>query len=82
MQRPIDVNSLGQPSGPPAWRTIPSWFVIGTQDNTIPPDAHRFMAQRAGAVRTVEIRASHVVMMTHPAAVVRVIVEAATSTSS
>jgi pimeloyl-ACP methyl ester carboxylesterase len=81
MQRPIDVNSLGQPSGPPAWASIPSWFVIGTQDNTIPPDAHRFMAERAGAVRTVEIRASHVVMMTHPAAVVRVIVDAAKSTS-
>lgn len=81
MQRPIDVNSLSQPSGPPAWATIPSWFVIGTQDNTIPPAAHRFMAQRAGAVKTVEIRASHVVMMSHPAAVVRVIVDAARSTT-
>jgi pimeloyl-ACP methyl ester carboxylesterase len=80
-QRPIEANSLVQPSGPPAWATIPSWFIIGTQDNTIPPALHRFMAERAGAVKTVEIRASHVVMMSHPAAVVRVIVDAARSTS-
>ena len=70
MQRPIDLAVLGQPSGPPAWATIPSWFIIGKQDNTIPPDLHRFMAERAGAVRTVELRASHVVMMSQPAAVV------------
>ena len=76
-QRPIDVAALEQRSGPPAWATIPSWFVIGTNDNTIPPELHRFMAERAGAERTVQVRASHVVMITHPAAVVRVIDEAA-----
>ena len=36
-QRPIDLATLEQPSGPPAWETIPSWFIIGTEDNTIPP---------------------------------------------
>jgi pimeloyl-ACP methyl ester carboxylesterase len=77
MQRPIDLAVLQQPSGPPAWETIPSWFIIGKQDNTIPADLHRFMAQRAGAVRTVELRASHAVMISKPAAVVEVIVEAA-----
>jgi pimeloyl-ACP methyl ester carboxylesterase len=76
-QRPIDLATLEQPSGPPAWETIPSWFIIGTDDHTIPPDLHRFMAQRAGAVRTVELSASHVVMMSQPDAVVDVIVEAA-----
>jgi pimeloyl-ACP methyl ester carboxylesterase len=76
-QRPIDVAVLGQPSGPPAWATIPSWFIIGKQDNTIPADLHRFMAQRAGAVRTVELRASHALMISKPAAVVDVIIEAA-----
>ena len=76
-QRPIDVAALEQRSGPPAWATIPSWFVIGTNDNTIPPDLHRYMAERAGAERIVQVRASHVVMITHPAAVVRVIDEAA-----
>lgn len=79
MQRPIDLAVLQQPSGPPAWATIPSWFIIGKDDNTIPADLHRFMAARAGAVRTVELNASHAVMISQPAAVVRVIVEAARS---
>jgi pimeloyl-ACP methyl ester carboxylesterase len=76
-QRPIELAVLGQPSGPPAWETIPSYFLIGKQDNTIPPDVHRFMAQRAGAVRTIEIDASHALMVSQPAAVVDLIVEAA-----
>jgi pimeloyl-ACP methyl ester carboxylesterase len=77
MQRPIDLAVLRQPSGPPAWETIPSWFIIGKNDNTIPADLHRFMAERAGAVGTVELRASHAVMISKPAAVVDVIIEAA-----
>jgi pimeloyl-ACP methyl ester carboxylesterase len=76
-QRPIDFASLQQPSGPPAWQTIPSWFVIGQDDHTIPADLHRYMAERAGAVRTVELTGSHVVMMSHPADVVDVVDEAA-----
>ena len=76
-QRPIDLTSLQQPSGPPAWQAIPSWFVIGRDDHTIPAELHRYMAERAGAVRTVELAGSHVVMMSRPADVVDVIVEAA-----
>jgi pimeloyl-ACP methyl ester carboxylesterase len=76
-QRPIDLAVLQQPSGASAWNTIPSWFIIGTEDHIIPPELHRFMAERAGAVRTVEVRASHVVMISKPAAVVGIIVEAA-----
>jgi pimeloyl-ACP methyl ester carboxylesterase len=75
-QRPIDFASLQQPSGPPAWETIPSWFVIGRDDHTIPADLHRYMADRAGAVECVELPASHVVMMSRPAEVVDVIVAA------
>jgi pimeloyl-ACP methyl ester carboxylesterase len=76
-QRPIDLAVLEQPSAAPAWETTPSWFILGTGDHIIPPELHRFMAERADAVRTVEVRASHVVMMSKPAAVVGVIVEAA-----
>jgi pimeloyl-ACP methyl ester carboxylesterase len=76
-QRPIDFASLQQPSGPPAWKTIPSWFVIGQHDHTIPADLHRFMADRAGAVQRVELPSSHVAMMSRPAEVVDVIVTAA-----
>jgi len=75
-QRPIDLTALQQPCGRPAWDTIPSWFVIGDDDHTIPPDLHRYMAERAAAVRTVELAGSHVVMMARPADVVEVIVDA------
>ncbi|KHD77290.1 alpha/beta hydrolase [Actinoplanes utahensis] len=64
-QRPADVHTLGQPSGVPAWRTIPSGYLVAKADNLIPPAAQRFMAQRAGA-RTVEIDSSHVAMMSNP----------------
>jgi len=80
-QRPLDLASLQQPSGPAAWHTIPSWFVIGQSDNTIPPDLHRFMAERAGAKQIVELRGSHAVMVSKPAAVVDVILDAATNQS-
>jgi pimeloyl-ACP methyl ester carboxylesterase len=75
-QRPADVGTLFQPSGPPAWATIPSWYVVASQDHTIPPATQRFMAERAGAT-TVEIRSSHVVMMSHPKQVTAVIERAA-----
>jgi pimeloyl-ACP methyl ester carboxylesterase len=78
-QRPIDLAALQQPSGPPAWETIPSWFIIGQEDHTIPADLHRYMAERAGAIRAVELPASHVVMTSWPSEVVDVIVEAAES---
>jgi pimeloyl-ACP methyl ester carboxylesterase len=64
-QRPIDASALGQPSGEPAWRTIASWFLVATQDHTIPPTTQQFMAKRAGAT-TVEVDASHVVMIFNP----------------
>ncbi|WP_189706524.1 alpha/beta fold hydrolase [Streptomyces phaeofaciens] len=70
-QRPGSVGGLGSPSGAPAWRTVPSWYVVAAEDRVIPPAAQRFMARRAGS-RTVEVRgASHVVMMSHPDSVVR-----------
>ncbi|MGN9913891.1 alpha/beta fold hydrolase [Phytohabitans sp. LJ34] len=64
-QRPGDVHTLQQSSGPPAWKQIRSWYLVARDDNLIPAAAQRFMAQRAGS-RTVEARASHVVMMSQP----------------
>jgi pimeloyl-ACP methyl ester carboxylesterase len=78
-QRPADVNTLNQPSGEPAWASIPSWYVVAAHDRTIPPATQRFMAERAGATTT-EISSSHVVMMSHPAQVADVIEQAARST--
>lgn len=75
-QRPGALAALVTPSGPPAWEDIPSWYVVASQDRIIPPEAERAMAERAGAT-TVEIDSSHVVMMSHPVAVTRVIRKAA-----
>ncbi|MEV0936727.1 alpha/beta fold hydrolase [Streptomyces phaeochromogenes] len=75
-QRPGSVGGLAGPSGVPAWRSLPSWYVIPTADKVIPPAVQRFMAQRAGS-RVVEVKgASHVVMMSRPAVVVRQILAA------
>lgn len=75
-QRPATIGALNEPSGTPAWRTIPSWNLIGTQDRIIPPTVQRTMAKRAGSVVT-EFDAGHVGLMTDPRAVTRVIEQAA-----
>ena len=75
-QRPLAKVAAAQKSGPPAWRTLPSWFMVATRDHAIPPAAERFMARRARA-HTVEVRSSHFVMLSHPAAVTRLILDAA-----
>ena len=77
-QRPITEAALGEGSGTPAWKAIPSWFIHGDADKNIPPAAMRFMAQRAGSRHTEEVKgASHVVMTSHPVEVTKMIVEAA-----
>jgi len=75
-QRPGALAALVTPSGPPAWSEIPSWFIVASQDRIIPPEAERAMAERAGST-VVEIDSSHVVMMSHPSAVTKLIREAA-----
>ncbi len=78
-QRPLADLGFGEASGPPAWATIPSWYMVAANDRAIDPAAERFMAQRAHAHTTVE-RSSHVAMLSHPDDVVRMIVAAARST--
>lgn len=75
-QRPAEVHTLQQPSGPPAWKTVPAYTLVARDDNLIPAAAQRFMAKRAGA-HTVEVRASHVAMMSRPDATTDLIVTAA-----
>ena len=61
-QRPLRDVALNEGSGPPAWRDVPSWFVVPVLDKNIPPEAQRFMADRAGAREVLEIEdASHAV---------------------
>jgi pimeloyl-ACP methyl ester carboxylesterase len=77
-QRPIIAAAFDEPTSTPAWKSIPSWFLYGSLDKNIPPAAHAFMAQRANARKAVEIKgASHVVMMSHPDVLMKLIDAAA-----
>ena len=79
-QRPITAAALDEPSGAPAWKTIPSWFIYGELDLNIPAAAHAFMAKRADAKEAIKIKgASHVVMVSHPDEVAQMIERAAES---
>jgi pimeloyl-ACP methyl ester carboxylesterase len=77
-QRPATQEALFAPSGErPLWRELPSWFVIGKEDRIIPPELQRFMAERAGARRTLEIPgASHAALVSQPQATADLILEA------
>ena len=77
-QRPLRDVALNEGSGPPAWKAIPSWFVVPGLDKNIPPEAQRFMAERAGAREIVRVEnASHEVGVSHPYEVVDVMLAAA-----
>jgi pimeloyl-ACP methyl ester carboxylesterase len=62
--------------GVPAWKSLPSWYLVAANDEAIPPDAQRMFAQRMGA-NTIEVSSSHLAMVSHPAEVVRLIEAAA-----
>jgi pimeloyl-ACP methyl ester carboxylesterase len=79
-QRPITDVALttGLPTDTPAWRTIPSWFVFGSEDRNIPAELVRFMAERAGSRGTNEIAgASHALSMSCPDEVAAAILQTA-----
>ena len=65
VQKPLSVNSLAGKSGPPAWKHIPSWYLVATDDQMIPPPAEEFMAKRIGAT-VKKVAASHAAMVSHP----------------
>jgi pimeloyl-ACP methyl ester carboxylesterase len=74
-QRPVSVFAFGEPTGKPAWRSLPSWAAVATGDKAAGSDVVLKMARRAGATIT-EIEASHVVMQSQPRAVAEVILAA------
>ncbi|MFJ7269512.1 alpha/beta fold hydrolase [Streptomyces sp. NPDC099050] len=74
-QRPISVEAFGQPTKQAAWKNLPSWALVATQDQAIGASLERFMAKRAGA-RITEVRGSHAVMVSNPDAVSRIIKQA------
>ena len=76
MQQPLAWSALGEVMGVPAWKTLPSWYLVATDDQAIPPDAERLFASRMGAT-TVEIPSSHLPMISHPGDVAQLIKTAA-----
>ena len=79
-QRPWSGAGAATPSGPPGWRSIPSWYLLGTEDRAIPPAGQRFMAERGNA-RIEEVAASHASMVSQPEAVTQLILSAVEDTS-
>jgi len=79
-QRPITAAAFEEKSPAAAWKTAPSWYIVATADQVIPPGGQRFMARRAGA-HSIEIDSSHAIALTQPAAVAGHIAAAASSAS-
>jgi pimeloyl-ACP methyl ester carboxylesterase len=77
-QRPFSQEAFASTSGTPAWKTIPSWYLVATNDHAIPPATQFFMAKRAGA-QISTVKSSHVPQISHPDDVVKTILAAAAS---
>ena len=75
-QRPVSELAFTEPSGPPAWKSLPSWTVLASPDKAAGTDVVRSMAERAGATIT-EVEGSHVIMISRPDVVADVIKTAA-----
>lgn len=74
-QQPASSETTTEPATAAAWHSIPSWYLVAKQDHAISPDLERWMARRAGA-HTVEVNGSHAVMVSHPAAVQKLVEQA------
>ena len=80
-QRPVAEAAFSEPSGPPAWKRLPSWAAVASSDTAAGTDVIRSMAERAGATIT-ELEGSHVIMISQPQAVTDVILEALSEVGS
>jgi pimeloyl-ACP methyl ester carboxylesterase len=65
VQQPLHFSTLDDVMGAPAWRSLPSWYLVAEHDEVIPPDAERQFAQRMGA-DTIEVASGHCAMVSHP----------------
>lgn len=75
-QIPVSASVFGATIANPAWKTKKSWYIVATEDQTIPPDGERFMGKRANA-KVTEIKGSHLVFMSKPKEVAEVVETAA-----
>jgi pimeloyl-ACP methyl ester carboxylesterase len=78
VQKPLSLASFTGEEGSPAWKNIPSWYLVGTEDQMIPPPAQEFMAKRMNAT-VKHVASSHAPFMSKPEAVADIIVLAAES---
>ena len=76
VQQPLASSAFTDVMGVPAWKSLPSWYLVAQNDEALPPDAERQFAARMGAT-TVEIPSSHAPMVSHPEEVARLIEKAA-----
>jgi pimeloyl-ACP methyl ester carboxylesterase len=79
-QQPVSMSVFDDVMGTPAWRSLPSWYLVAADDQAIAPDVERMFARRMKA-ETVEVASSHVAMVSHPEAVVELIEAAAHATT-
>jgi pimeloyl-ACP methyl ester carboxylesterase len=78
VQQALASSAFTDVMGPPAWKSLPTWYLVAQNDEALPPDAERQFAARMGAT-TVEIPSSHVAMVSHPTKVAELIEQAAES---
>jgi pimeloyl-ACP methyl ester carboxylesterase len=76
VQQSLASSAFTDVMGPPAWKSLPSWYLVAQNDEALPPEAERQFAARMGAT-TVEVPSSHVAMVSHPAEVTELIERAA-----
>jgi pimeloyl-ACP methyl ester carboxylesterase len=81
VQQCLSMSTFEDVMGVPAWKSHPSWYLVATNDEAIPPDAERMFAQRMGA-STVEVSSSHLAMVSHPDEVAKLIKAAADAAGS
>jgi pimeloyl-ACP methyl ester carboxylesterase len=81
VQKPAHQSILAEPSGPPAWKQLPTWYQVSESDHIIPPDAERQFAQRMNAT-TISINASHASLVSHPNEIGQLILNATKGSTS
>jgi pimeloyl-ACP methyl ester carboxylesterase len=81
VQQALSVSTLDDVMGVPAWKALPTWYLVAADDQAIPPDAERAFARRMGAT-TVEIQSNHCAMVSHPDDVVSLIETAVTTVTN
>jgi pimeloyl-ACP methyl ester carboxylesterase len=80
VQQPLHLSTFDDVMGTPAWKSLPSWYLVAENDEVIPPDAERQFAQRMGA-DTIEVASGHCAMVYHPEETHERIVTAANAAS-